>query len=202
MELTKRSMDEMIANFNREVSCMDLSAADKIKILGMITAIGFRYKEDVQFVHAIPTAQPEPSWDCEKCMMEHTDEMEKLEAELAMAKSKHPEPCEDAVNRETILKFFDGWMSVLDENCHNQSVSDLKIIKRDFANLPSVTPKQRTGKWIYCEDSMADCVDGYRCDKCGFFVPWDYTHKSIDYIKDYNYCPNCGAKMEVTDGDD
>lgn len=59
--------------------------------------------------------------------------------------------------------------------------------------LPPIQPKR--GKWVYCEDSMADCVDGYRCDQCGFFVPWDYQHKSVDYIKDYNFCPNCGAGM-------
>ena len=61
--------------------------------------------------------------------------------------------------------------------------------------LPHAKPKR--GKWIYCEDSMADCVDGYRCDQCGFFVPWDYTHKGIDFIQDYNFCPSCGARMEV-----
>ena len=57
--------------------------------------------------------------------------------------------------------------------------------------LPSAQPKR--GKWIYGEDSIADGVDGYRCDQRGFFVPWDYTHKSIDYIKDYNFCPKCGS---------
>ena len=57
--------------------------------------------------------------------------------------------------------------------------------------LPTIQPKR--GKWIYCEDSMADCVDGYRCDQCGFFIPWDYQHKGIDYIKDYNFCPHCGS---------
>ena len=61
--------------------------------------------------------------------------------------------------------------------------------------LPPIQPKR--GKWIYCEDSTADCVDGYRCDQCGFFVPWDYQHKGIDFIQDYNFCPHCGAKMEV-----
>lgn len=65
----------------------------------------------------------------------------------------------------------------------------------DWINsLPPIQPKR--GKWIYCEDSMADCVDGYRCDQCGFFVPWDYKHKGIDYIKEYILCPHCGAKME------
>jgi len=63
--------------------------------------------------------------------------------------------------------------------------------------LPPIQPKR--GRWIYCEDSMADCVDGYRCDQCGFFVPWDYQHKSIDYIKDYNFCPNCGADMKCSE---
>ena len=55
--------------------------------------------------------------------------------------------------------------------------------------------ESQNGKWIYCEDMCG--VDGYRCDKCGFHVPWDYTHKFIDFIKDYHYCPNCGARMEV-----
>jgi DNA-directed RNA polymerase subunit RPC12/RpoP len=62
-------------------------------------------------------------------------------------------------------------------------------------NLPSARPERIRGRWIYGEDSIADCVDGYRCDQCGLFVPWDYQHKSIDYIKDYNFCPNCGADM-------
>lgn len=52
----------------------------------------------------------------------------------------------------------------------------------------------KTGRWIYGENDVALC-DGYWCDKCGFFVPWDYKHKSIDYIKDYHFCPNCGADM-------
>ena len=62
-------------------------------------------------------------------------------------------------------------------------------VRKAFAAFAE--PKR--GKWIYGEDSIADGVDGYRCDQCGFFVPWDYTHKSIDYIKDYNFCPKCGG---------
>lgn len=69
--------------------------------------------------------------------------------------------------------------------------SECKAIIKD---LPSAQPQK--GKWIYGEHESAMC-DGYRCDKCGFFVPWDYQHKFIDFIKDYNYCPSCGAKMEV-----
>lgn len=62
-------------------------------------------------------------------------------------------------------------------------------------NLPDAEPERKTGKWIYGEHDVAMC-DGYWCDKCGFFVPWDYEHKFIDFINDYHFCPSCGAKME------
>ena len=97
-------------------------------------------------------------------------------------------------------------MSLREEQCNKVC----RILDDVLANRPTerdslilavrkafVEPKRIRGKWIYGEDSMADCVDGYRCDQCGFFVPWDYQHKSIDYIKDYNFCPNCGQKKEV-----
>jgi len=62
-----------------------------------------------------------------------------------------------------------------------------------FNELPSVQPERKQGKWVYGEDEYG--IDGYHCDKCGFFVPWDYVHKFINYIEDYNFCPNCGADM-------
>ena len=47
--------------------------------------------------------------------------------------------------------------------------------------------EKQTGKWEYCEHEIASNVDGYKCSRCGFFVPWDYEHKSINFIKDYNF---------------
>ena len=61
-------------------------------------------------------------------------------------------------------------------------------------DMPTIAQERKPGRWIYGDHDVAMC-DGYRCNKCGFFVPWDYKHKSIDYIKDYHFCPNCGADM-------
>ena len=73
-----------------------------------------------------------------------------------------------------------------------EQTTEILMLRKDLRELPSSQP--RKGKWIYGEHESAMC-DGYRCDKCGFFVPWDYQHKFIDFIKDYNYCPSCGADM-------
>lgn len=62
-----------------------------------------------------------------------------------------------------------------------------------LSDLPSAQPDRKKGNWVYGEDEYG--IDGYHCDKCGFFVPWDYTHKFISYIEDYNFCPSCGADM-------
>lgn len=35
--------------------------------------------------------------------------------------------------------------------------------------LPSAQPQKMRGKWTYGEDEYG--IDGYHCDKCGFFVP-------------------------------
>ena len=71
----------------------------------------------------------------------------------------------------------------------NQYDRDRLTIK----TLPAVQPEREKGKWVYGEDEYG--VDGYRCDKCGFFVLWDYGHNFINYIGNYNFCPSCGADM-------
>jgi hypothetical protein len=35
------------------------------------------------------------------------------------------------------------------------------LLINDLKKLPPAEPKR--GKWLYCEDTTADCVDGYRC---------------------------------------
>ena len=101
----------------------------------------------------------------------------------------------DCISRQAAIDYFVTNVGFHDEDGYPIEDTDelRKIWTEYFSGIPSAEPKR--GKWIYCEDSMADCVDGYRCDKCGFFVPWDYKHKGIDFIQDYNFCPNCGADM-------
>lgn len=81
---------------------------------------------------------------------------------------------------------------------YNEAWSDAcDASARAIEGLPSAQPGRKRGKWIYGEDEYG--IDGYHCDKCGFFVPWDYAHKFINYIEDYNFCPGCGADMREVD---
>ena len=50
-------------------------------------------------------------------------------------------------------------------------------------------PDRKFGEW------MAEPNCWYRCSNCGQHYP------SIRGYMDYNYCPNCGAMMDVADND-
>lgn len=54
--------------------------------------------------------------------------------------------------------------------------------------LPSAQPEPKTGRWI----KMSDSYGAYHCcSRCG-----------REGACDWNYCPNCGTRMEDTDETD
>lgn len=97
----------------------------------------------------------------------------------------------DTISRQAAIDALDKRF----DSIPMEQTTEILLLRKDLRNLPSAQPQRMRGKWTCGEDEYG--IDGYHCDKCGFFVPWDYTHKFIDFIKDYHFCPNCGAKMEV-----
>ena len=93
-------------------------------------------------------------------------------------------------NEHNCMMTIFGECSYAETGCGDCAVVE-KVRKALSADRPQ-------GEWIYGEHDVAMC-DGYRCDRCGFFVPWDYEHKFIDFINDYNFCPSCGSKMKGAD---
>lgn len=76
----------------------------------------------------------------------------------------------------------------------NSVTSDYIEVAYESCALLPIEPEWGKGEWIYGEDE--NMVDGYRCSQCGFFEPWDYKYRSINFIQQFRFCPSCGAKME------
>ena len=92
-------------------------------------------------------------------------------------KALEKEPCEDCISRQEAI------------NCATLNEFRYKIVE-DIKTLPSVTPKEKTGKWI-----KTGLIDKVACSNCKSQL-WDITR---DEVLKYKYCPNCGAKMEVSE---
>lgn len=90
------------------------------------------------------------------------------------------------INRQAVLDTLDKMDKALDDD---RTVENYKALLTEcYKDLPSVTPKEKTGKWINdWEMGMS------KCSCCGETYLWE-DHKGTE---NFHFCPNCGARMEV-----
>ena len=63
------------------------------------------------------------------------------------------------------------------------------IIMEKLSELPSAEPERKTGKWIIYDIALFDGGVDVKCSECGQCGCAPY----------WDFCPNCGAKMEEDD---
>lgn len=68
-----------------------------------------------------------------------------------------------------------------------------KMFENSIDSMPTITHSRKKGTWIYGESEVGN--DGYYCSQCGNFIPWIYKEFDIDFIKEFKFCPSCGADM-------
>ena len=99
--------------------------------------------------------------------------------------SENPNTCGDAISRA------DARHLIAETNRKSLgyiSTKVFKILYDGIDKLPSVTPQQRTGRWIKQNYGW-----NWQCSECGFVTP--PSAKEI-----FTFCPKCGCKMEVENG--
>ena len=77
----------------------------------------------IQMIEEAPTVQPD------------TTTHDSIPAETG--KNDGDRTSGDCISRQAVKKYLNDWLSCLFENSHKQSASDLKMIIKDFKNLPS-----------------------------------------------------------------
>lgn len=83
------------------------------------------------------------------------------------------------------------YLDLLRDAVHKLDKGDITLGEYDRMLEPlkqEIQPERKTGKWHFEE-----YPDGYyhaECSVCGHHFQEDA------YLKPYNYCPNCGARMD------
>lgn len=91
---------------------------------------------------------------------------------------------EDCISRESVFQIFD-------EACYIDG--DWYVMREKIEKLPSVTPTRPKGKWKILDECANEGVYCSKCHKTVFKLDFSHTMK----WRNFKYCPNCGAKMEV-----
>ena len=105
-------------------------------------------------------------------------------------------PCNDAISRAELLSKIDAERKhLLDLKMDGAEHIVVHHARRIIEDMPSVTPQPKIGKWLEKEihgDKVGEWQSA-RCSVCDKYHTTPYMY----YFSDYNYCPNCGARMEV-----
>ena len=93
---------------------------------------------------------------------------------------------DEYIKREDLLELYRIDDPVLNENGH----VPLPVIRQNIMDIPAadVAPVVH-GRWEYIPQTL-NTLSQFRCPFCR----WWSLDPSIDGA--YNYCPNCGAKMD------
>lgn len=100
-------------------------------------------------------------------------------------------------DRITLCDYLRG---IVERQNYGHYLGEIKVIPEDQEEAEAQLPKR--GQYVHgrelSREYIGDCLvsidyEDWRCSVCGIvFEQWS--------IPKYNYCPNCGAKMEVQDG--
>lgn len=130
---------------------------------------------------AIQALEQQPN-RCYSCIhFEEQDGSNCYECVKDMADNFLAQSCDDCISRKAVLQIIENKLNPCTDMFKCLEMSE---IKEDVEHLPSVTPKPKIGKWIDVE--TLDSALWHKCSECG---------ETEFYATDF--CPNCGAKMEV-----
>lgn len=134
-------------------------------------------------------------------------ETEQLAEALEIAiEALKAEPCEDTISRKHLLSEIDKLMQSpwFNNGKDDDMITHYGYVERKEAveivrdlcvkEEPPVTPKQRTGKWITQHVIGGRNCEMIVCSNCR--EEFSYDAETGIQIDNYDYCPNCGAKME------
>ena len=114
---------------------------------------------------------------------------EDLSEAMTMAiKALEQQPCEDCISRQATVERLckvANFMNEKREGLGSPYIMAALFIQDNKDEFPSVTPKEKTAAWVPTDEEPHEI---YECNACGWLL-YDADRT------DFEYCPNCGARM-------
>lgn len=95
---------------------------------------------------------------------------------------------EDVISRQAAI---DAMCELMHHWFGGDPKDEIREIKRELENLPSAQPERKNEKWIPETEDWRNQIVWVKCSECGF-----------DTSTSYNYCPNCGCRMDGGEQDE
>ena len=101
------------------------------------------------------------------------------------------------LNIESMSRFIEVYN--ITQNCQTNTIYTVDVIKSYLfnSNISITDGIDNKITFVQTYKSISDKLEQMiiETSRTNSFLSGDYQHKFIDFIKDYNYCPSCGADM-------
>ena len=99
---------------------------------------------------------------------------------------------DELISRQAAIDALRGYL--VGKRCPDDGTLTCRLIENEVINkLPPIQPKR--GRWI--RTGSGSLYDHYECSECGKSPKWECLGDNRWSIAFTDFCPNCGAKMEV-----
>ena len=92
-----------------------------------------------------------------------------------------------------VIKYVINEIIDVYENHHPTASGEFDEFFHEVINIIRNTETVKHGKWMPVEPDTRGCTSRFTCSICGGYT----TYYEDVYGCDYDYCPNCGAKMDL-----
>ena len=116
------------------------------------------------------------------------------------------EECSDAISRTEALANAHSMGVMIDADADeddggyyikNPKYKSFDIVEAEIIKaLPPVTPTEKVGQWEWEQESFTKNWGNWHCSKCREIITVCETDWAKINKPNYEYCPNCGAKMQ------
>ncbi len=110
-------------------------------------------------------------------------------------KTLEQEPCEDCVSRADLLKIYENRFIELQRAHQKDKQLGVNWCINTLKGMPPVTPTCKVGHWVN-KTSKSGCGISIIASECSHCKKKTFFNCD-EFI--YNYCPNCGAKMQESE---
>ena len=90
---------------------------------------------------------------------------------------------------ETIRIHLNAYKENLCNQQRWEEAEEYQCIIDRFMAFASAEPERKKGVWICTDDDI------FNCSECDFEIDATGCIDPMEYLKTYNFCPNCGADM-------
>ena len=95
---------------------------------------------------------------------------------------KEQEPCDDAISKSATLDAIIKRLGIKNETYLLEAE---RVIYQQILAMPPISPKPKMGQWEWVQYDSNPNIGNWNCSECRC-IGRSY----------FNYCPNCGAKMQ------